>query len=268
MIRNVATTKTVQTQLKILENLKGNKSLLIIIVVIVLAVAILPSYYFYSQYRKTQSLLSNPGATTSAEAKRLVDEVGKLIVLPTNEQPTVATVSDVTKLADQAFFANAKNGDKVLIYTQAKKAILFRESINKIVEVAPVNLGSSAAAPAAPINANPLVAAVTPTPTVVLPTTIPTSVTVTIYNGTSISGLASAAESKIKASVKNADIAGTGDAKNTYSKTIVLDLSGNQGQTATQIATLLGGTVATVLPDGENKPTSDILVIMGSDFNK
>jgi hypothetical protein len=243
--------KSAQDKMKIFENLKENRALLIIVVVIALAVAILPSYYFYSQYRKTQFLLSNPTASSNAQAKQLVDEVGKLMVLPSNEQPTIATVSDITKLADQPFFANAQNGDKVLIYSQAKQAILYRESINKIVQVAPVNLGSGA-----PV-ANP--------PAAATPTALPATVTVTIYNGTNTTGLASTAGDKIKASIANANVIGTKDAKNNYPKTIVVDLSGSQGQTATQIANLLGATVST-FPEGETKPDTDILVIVGSDF--
>lgn len=136
--------KTKPYQEKLAENLKGNRSLWIIIVAVLLILAALPSYYYYNQYKKTQALLTNPSATANAEAKQLIKEVGVLMVLPATEQPTIATVSDVTKLADQPFFANAKNGDKVLIFTQSKKAILYRESINKIIEVAPVNLGASA----------------------------------------------------------------------------------------------------------------------------
>jgi type II secretory pathway pseudopilin PulG len=257
MMINMTDESTSETQVKIIENLKGNKALVIIIIIIVLAVAVLPSYYFYSQYKKTQSLLTNPTASLAAEAKQVVDEVGKLMVLPTTEQPTIATVSDVTKLADQPFFANAQNGDKVLIYTQAKKAILFRESIDKIIEVAtPVNLGSGTPV----VNPSPIVSS-----NQLTPTAVPANATVTIYNGTTTNGLVSTAENKIKAGVINAVISGTGITKSNYPKTIVVDLSGNQGQTATQIANLLGGTVTT-RPYGETKPNTDILVIVGSDF--
>ena len=142
----ISVQKLREYQEKILSNLRGNKSLWIIVLVILLVIAILPSYYFYHQYKQAENLLQNPAASTNAEAKQVVAEVGKLMLLPTNEQPTIATVSDITKLSDQPFFANAQNGDKVLIYTQAKKAILYRESINKIIEVAPVNLGAIAPA--------------------------------------------------------------------------------------------------------------------------
>lgn len=241
---------SVQKKVTLWENLKGNKSLWIIVVVILLILAALPSYYFYNQYQSVQKLLQSPKASANAEVKQLIAEVGKLMVLPVSEQPTIATVSDVTKLADQPFFANAKNGDKVLIYTQSKKAILYRESINKIIEVAPVNIGSSAASNS---------------PTAIV---TPAAVSVEIYNGTTTSGLASTAENKLKAAMSNASVVGTKDAKNNYAKTIVVDLSGNQGQAATQVAGLFGGTVTATVPDGETKPGSDILIILGSDFSK
>jgi len=246
---SVSVQKKVENKAAVLENLKGNKSLWIIIVIVLLILAALPSYYFYNQYQSVQKLLQNPKASASAEVTKLISEVGNLLVLPASEQPTIATVSDVTKLADQPFFVNAKNGDKVLIYTQSKKAILYRESINKIIEVAPVNIGSSATnSPAA--------------------TATPAAVSVSIYNGTTTSGLASTAQNKLTAAMSNATVVGTKDAKNSYTKTVVVDLSGNQGQAATQIANLLGATVATAVPDGEVKPSSDILIILGSDFSK
>lgn len=110
--------------------------LLGILVLILAAIAA----YFYVQY---SNLKSDPAKESQAEAQKLAAQVGKLIVLPVGEQPTVATVTDVEKLKDQPFFAKAQNGNKVLIYTQAKKAILFDPVANKIIEVAPINIGDS-----------------------------------------------------------------------------------------------------------------------------
>jgi hypothetical protein len=55
----------------------------------------------------------------------------------------VATVSDASKLQSQQFFAKAQNGDKVLIFTNAKRAVLYRPSTNKVIEYAPVNIGNN-----------------------------------------------------------------------------------------------------------------------------
>ena len=235
-----------------LGGIRSNKSLWLILVIVVLIVASLPAYYYYNQYKQTQALLQNPKAPVNAEVKDLINKVGKLIELPSGETPTIATVSDVTKLAGQPFFALAKNGDKVLIYTQAKEAILFRESIDKIIQVAPVNIGS----PTASGSASSLVS---PTPA---------KVSVAIYNGTTTVGLAGTAETKITGSFSNVMVSGKADAKGSYAKTQVIDLSGNQAQMAAQIANLLGGSVSSSIPSGETKPNAQILVIVGSDFVK
>lgn len=83
--------------------------------------------------------LYNPNQLSdSSEARSLIAKVSKLIVLPSNEQPTIATVTDLGALKDQLFFAQAHIGDKVLIYSVAKKAILYNPSENRIIEVAPL----------------------------------------------------------------------------------------------------------------------------------
>lgn len=97
--------------------------------------------------------LSNPAQAAKQENKELVITVSKLVELPSKEEPTIATVKDVSKLQNQSFFKNAKNGDKVLIFTQAKKAILYRPSTNKVIEVAPINLGNQPKTDSAPTPA-------------------------------------------------------------------------------------------------------------------
>lgn len=65
------------------------------------------------------------------------------LTLPSDEQPTVATVSDPNKLKDQPFFAGAEKDDKLLIYTNSKKAIIYRPSTNKIINVGPIAISDS-----------------------------------------------------------------------------------------------------------------------------
>jgi len=114
------------------------KKLLLPVLVGVLIILLAAAAYFYMQVTK---LKEDPEAVAREEAEQLVAVVGKIIILPADELPTVATVSDPTKLADQAFFAKAKVGDKVLLYANARKAYLYDPKANKILEVAPINLG-------------------------------------------------------------------------------------------------------------------------------
>ena len=99
--------------------------------------------YFYKQTTNLKSNLGNAAQAGESEVEQLLAAVHKLIVLPEGERPTVATVTNLEKLKDQPFFAQAKLGDKVLIYTNAKKAILYDPIANKIIEVAPINIGNT-----------------------------------------------------------------------------------------------------------------------------
>ena len=99
------------------------------------------AFYFY-QKTPIYFQKAEPEVAAHKEVLDLVAEVGKLIVLPEGEIPTAATVSDPEILKDQPFFKNAKVGDKVLIYTNAKKAYLYDPAAHKLIEVAPLNLAA------------------------------------------------------------------------------------------------------------------------------
>lgn len=117
------------------------------LILVLLILALAAGGYVY-QTRKIANLkienqrLSDPQQAAKQEADRLKNDVSKLIELP-NETPTIATVVDVEKLKTQSFFANAQNGDRVLLFPQAKKAVLYRPNTKKIVEVAPINIGNN-----------------------------------------------------------------------------------------------------------------------------
>lgn len=225
--------------MKKLKDLLSSKKLLLLFGVLIIAV-IAVGLVFYSK----QKNLAKTAATVN-EAASLSTQVGKLIELP-NENPTLATVSDVTKLKNQPFFAHAQNGDKVLIYPKAKKAILYRPSENKIIEVAFYSPTEASGAPT--------------------PSGTPTSglISVTIYNGTKTAGLAKSEGDKLSAKYPNLKIVGTANATNDYASNLVVDFSGKNSQMAESLAKELDGKVGD-LPSSETKPAnSDILIILGA----
>lgn len=108
---------------------------------VVVLVGVMGSALYF--YQKTSALKADPNSVAQKETEDLVAKVGKLILLPEGETPTIATVSDPSKLASQPFFAKSKIGDQVLLYQNARIAYLYDPTNNKILEVAPINLGDN-----------------------------------------------------------------------------------------------------------------------------
>lgn len=90
------------------------------------------------------ALKSNPQAAVQQQTADLINQVGNLINLPKGETPTVAAVTSAAQAKQQsAFFKDAQNGDKVLLYVKAGEAILYRPSANKIIIVAPLTFSGN-----------------------------------------------------------------------------------------------------------------------------
>ena len=121
----------------------NKKPLIIGLGILILVVLLVFSVNTYTSLKdarqKLEAIENDPNAKSKEEARKIVDQIGELVVLPEGEEPTVATVTDPTKLLDQPFFANSAAGDKVLIYQEAQRAILYRPSQNKVIEIAPLN---------------------------------------------------------------------------------------------------------------------------------
>ncbi len=122
------------------ENKAKGKGLVFYVVIALLVIISIVAIYLY---RKVNKLSQNPQAVAQEEVKALVEKVGKIILLPKDEEPTIATITDIEKLKGQPFFEKAKQGDKVLIYANSRKVILYDPSQNIIVEVAPLNIGNA-----------------------------------------------------------------------------------------------------------------------------
>ncbi len=110
------------------------------VALLILSLIFWGGFYFFREWKNGRAINASRDIEVKSDSQTLIEEVSKLISLPQDEEPTIATVSDPKLLKDQAFFANAKVGDKVLIYTKAKKAILYDPVNKKIMEVAPLNI--------------------------------------------------------------------------------------------------------------------------------
>jgi len=197
-------------------------------------------------FRKYQALKAEPNIEAQKETRALVATVGKLMELPTDETPTVATIADKEKLKDQPFFAKAENGDKILAFTKAMQAILYRPSTNKIINVASILIDQKVGVQPTKPSAQ-----------------IPSGLKISYYNGTETVGLSGQDEKAVKTAYSNYQTVTLGNAsKKDYTETLVIDLSGTHAKEAGEIARLLKGRVSP-LPEGESKPDADILIISG-----
>ena len=108
-----------------------------VIAVLILIVGVLAWNY--------HKLKNDPAHVAKTDTARVLQKVGAIYDLPTNEQPTVAQVQDKAKLQGQAFFDKAQNGDYVLVYANNKLALLYREQSNKLINVGPVSFQNNTA---------------------------------------------------------------------------------------------------------------------------
>ncbi|HSH18372.1 MAG TPA: hypothetical protein VK978_03235 [Candidatus Saccharimonadales bacterium] len=172
---------------------------------------------------------------TLAEAKtadqRLIAEVGARTPLPPGEVPAVSTVVDETRV-NQEFLRGTKKGDKVLLYFQAGKAVVYRPSSGQIINMGPLK---------------------TPNPRVFIR-----------------SGAKDADVSKVAAMITASNqftVDSRDNSSKTYARTVVVDVAGNRPDIAAKLAGVLKATVAS-LPEGESRPDADVLVLVGADFKQ
>jgi hypothetical protein len=115
--------------------------------ILVIALISAGGMYYLARNKPEVLGLAKNAEQVQAETRNLIEEVGMLMTLPSDENPTIATVSDVEKVKSQNFFRNAANGDRLLIYANSRKAILYRPSEKKIIEVGAVNINQATPGP-------------------------------------------------------------------------------------------------------------------------
>lgn len=227
-----------------------------LIIAIIVTVLIAGGIGFYS-FRQNQ-MLSGSGKNNTTELETMIKKIGQFMLLPTDERPTLATVTDKNKLIGQVFFKKAENGDKVLIYAKNKKAILFRPSTNKVIEVGALDFAESN-------SVNTKTNLTSATSNVAPTTTSSAKLKMIILNGTNTPGLALKMVKTITdKKITNVEIIDTDNAKKKdYQKSVIVDLTGKKRKTVDDLASLLDLDVLTKLPDGEAVSTAEAIIIIG-----
>ncbi len=216
------------------------------VMVVLLILSLSAAGYF--AYRANHAVLS-----TEEEIAGLVKTIGKTVDLPENEIPTLATVTNKDKLDDQPFFRRVQNGDKILIYPRAGRAVLYRPNIKKVLDMTTVDIEKSSVdgqAIQSVSQGSSLVAA--------------DHFSVMFYNGTtdpaSVYPIIGQVALKFPSFKNDGSQAAV---RNNYIGTLVIDLTGANKARADEIAAAIGGTVSAAIPAGEIRPTADVLVIVG-----
>ena len=103
-------------------------------IIFALAVVAAAVFWIYTSNYKNQEITN----------KQVLEKLKTIILLPENSEPAIAIVTDAEalKISQPAFFIDAKNGYRVIVYPSL--AILYDYKSNKIIKIsfvyAPVNI--------------------------------------------------------------------------------------------------------------------------------
>ena len=118
------------------------------ILTILLVVALGGLGYYYEKYNAVTKDPSTIAKEKAEDAKKKTDAVVKkisdLMILSNTDNAVLATITDKSKLAGQKFFDVAENGDELVLFPNMMKAVIYRPSINKIIDVGPFNPNAGA----------------------------------------------------------------------------------------------------------------------------
>ena len=224
----------------------------LLIGVIVVAIIAGGGWYFYNQ--GGQEFVIKPGEKLSDDqVTRLINRVGRFLVLPDDEEPSVAAISDAATLSQrQAFYKDAKDGDILLVFSN--KAIIYDAVNDKLVNVGPI-VRTDDLSPTASGSED-----ATPTPEPVEPEAID----IEVRNGTTTAGLAGAMASELRDN-ELFNVEKVGDASGSYTETVIVNLAEGDAKAAAveALAGEINAEIVTELPDGEREAAHEVLILIG-----
>lgn len=164
------------------------------------------------------------------EIEAIIQQVSRLILLPSEQEPVIATIQNAEVLASQqAFYQDAANGDKLLVYPQ--KALIYRPDENKLINVGPVYF-----------NTQPL--------------------SVDIRNASQTADLAEAAQEKLSNSKSYTVLDTSIPVQGSYLDNTIVNLTGKD---VSVLAQEFEADVVTELPSGETESEADVVLFLSQE---
>ena len=226
-----------------------------LIVLLVFAVLISACVWLFINYNNAQKQVDYLSELTVEDLNKkatdeLLEKVGKLILLPEDEQRTISTIQDIDKLAEQEpFFEKAQNGDKVIIYND--RAIIYSPTKNILVNVGPVYAQENDSQGA---NENLGINQINTPPAEEI-------ISLEIRNGSETAGLATELNDKLS-DRENYKITNVNNAaRKDYDNNILINLSGKD---INKLEEELGMQAVNSLPAGEAQSAADAVIILGN----
>jgi hypothetical protein len=130
----------------LLKNLK--QKLIYILVFLIISGTIASAYYYYDRYsqasKQLTALKSQAPNSPPDENAKIIAAVTKLVELPQTPPDGIGQITDKNQYKNLVFYNEIVNGDYLLIYVQANKAVIYRPSTNKLVNIYPVSVSNTA----------------------------------------------------------------------------------------------------------------------------
>lgn len=194
-------------------------------------------------------------ADTSAETdvQQVVNRVAKHIKIKADEVPTVATVqdADVLRQNNPAFYQYAKNGDRLLIWSD--KAVLYSATEDILLAVMPVTVSQAPTgdktAPDAQAKKE--------------------SASVEVRNASGVAGLGKTLATKLKSLGMEVLAPGDAKSKTAYEKSVIFVKPGvSIPNTVKALQEQTGATIVEALPADEAALKGDVVIILGLEYKK
>jgi hypothetical protein len=122
------------------ERTKMYRRIFIIVLAVALIGTLVVSGYIYTSYQsaKEDVDLVLTSDELSVKSKRIIKDLGDILLITDTVEPTIARIDDVDQLTNtnRDFYENAENGDYLIVYPT--RAIVYRTSNKQIINIAPI----------------------------------------------------------------------------------------------------------------------------------